>query len=309
MTVIFRAIHDELNMDRGTVEGITFTELLYADDTAVITKNVSAMNRLLAKIEVHAAYYGLSFNKTKCVSMTFNVGEGARTKPAFVDGTKVPTESETVYLGATISKTHDYKKEVANKIASCFAVLNKLNVFWSKSSCPRRFKLVVLDAVVRSKLVYGLEVTHLPKFLTQKLDVFQLKGLRKILKLQTTFVDRSNSNKKVFEMCNKIKKTQNEPGKDIVPFSYYVQRRQQSLYKHIVRLDNSDPLRETALEPNTARPVHIMNLRPGRPRDKWAEQVAMDTFVENQFGEKTQFKQDKAASCSKLLTPILDRTV
>ncbi len=51
MTVIFRDVHDKLNLDRGTVDGINFTELLYADDTILITNNVNAMNRLLEKVE------------------------------------------------------------------------------------------------------------------------------------------------------------------------------------------------------------------------------------------------------------------
>ena len=72
MTVMFRDIHGDLGSTRGRLEDLGFTELLYADDTALVTKNVHAMNRLLAQIEKHAAYYGLNFNKGKCVSMAFN---------------------------------------------------------------------------------------------------------------------------------------------------------------------------------------------------------------------------------------------
>lgn len=50
MTVIFRDVHDDLNLKRGTLEGLDYTELLYADDTVLITNNIHAMNRLLAKI-------------------------------------------------------------------------------------------------------------------------------------------------------------------------------------------------------------------------------------------------------------------
>jgi hypothetical protein len=44
MTVVFRDVHDSLNMQRGLVEGLSFTELLYADDTALVTNTVNAMN-------------------------------------------------------------------------------------------------------------------------------------------------------------------------------------------------------------------------------------------------------------------------
>lgn len=39
LTVMFRDIHEGLNLTRGTLEHINFTELLHADDTALITSN------------------------------------------------------------------------------------------------------------------------------------------------------------------------------------------------------------------------------------------------------------------------------
>jgi len=63
MTVMFRDIHEGLNLTRGTLGHINFTQLLYADDTALITTNKNAMNRLVNIIEINATYFGLNFNK------------------------------------------------------------------------------------------------------------------------------------------------------------------------------------------------------------------------------------------------------
>ncbi len=51
MTVMFRDIHDDLNLTRGKMDGLDFTELMYADDTALITNNANAMNRLIGKLK------------------------------------------------------------------------------------------------------------------------------------------------------------------------------------------------------------------------------------------------------------------
>lgn len=59
----------------GQVEGLSFMELLYADDTALITNNVNTMNRLLAKVEKCATYHGLAFNKAKCINMNFHTNQ------------------------------------------------------------------------------------------------------------------------------------------------------------------------------------------------------------------------------------------
>ena len=176
MTVLFRDVYDEVNLSRGRLEGLDFSELLYADDSGVFTNNVNAMNRLLAKNEEHAGYYGLAFNKTKCVCFNFN----SEQRPVFADRTKVPETHETFYLGGLISKTHDHRKEVSKRISACFGTFKKLDVFWRRSSCPAKFKMQVFDAVVRAKLLYGLESVYLTDQLTRKLDVFQLKGLRQI---------------------------------------------------------------------------------------------------------------------------------
>lgn len=122
MHVLFEEVHGDLNLSRARLDNLDFTELMYADDTAVVTSNVNAMNRLLRSIELKAAEYGLKFNKAKCVAMSFNSSR----QPKFMDGAPVPTEKSTKYLGATISKTHDIKSEITNRISACFAVLNRL---------------------------------------------------------------------------------------------------------------------------------------------------------------------------------------
>ena len=139
MTVLFRDVRQELNMQRGRLQGLTFTELLCADDTVLITNNVNAMNRLLEKVELHAKYYGLNFNKSKCVSFSFN----SDNRPVFANRSKVPIDSETVYLGGLISRTFDVRREVNRRIAACFGVLTKMNEFWFRSACPKSFKMTV----------------------------------------------------------------------------------------------------------------------------------------------------------------------
>ena len=133
MTVLFRDVYDEVDLSRGRLDGLDFSDLLYADDSALFTNNVHAMNRLLLKIEEHASYYGLAFNKTKCVSLNFHLAR----KPVFADGSQVPETEETVYLGGLISKNHDHRQEVTRRISACFGTFRKLDVFWRRSNCPK----------------------------------------------------------------------------------------------------------------------------------------------------------------------------
>ena len=65
-----------------------------------------------------------------------------------------------------------------------------------------RRKIQVQEAVVNTKLMYGLESLQLPMTAYKKMDVFQLKGLRKLLQMETTYVNRANTNEEVFRRVN-----------------------------------------------------------------------------------------------------------
>ena len=216
------------------------------------------------------------------------------------------TAHDTKYLGAVISTSHDLRKEVSNKISMCFATLNKLNFSWKKATCPTKFKLQVYDAVIRAKLVYGLDVVCLPKYLEQQLNAFQLKGLRKILGMKTTFIERANTNQKVFENANAVLNTRRGRSAHVQTFSEYLGRKQEILLKHIVRLPNEDSLRQATLEPSSAIPKRPDQRRVGRPRQHWADNVYNRMWTNHRFGTKDQYKQNPI-NCIGIMAPKIMR--
>ena len=305
MTVLFRDVHDELNLTRGTLDPLTYTELLYADDTVLITNNANAMNRMLKKIEEHAAYFGLKFNKNKCVCLRVN----SNVSPQFANGEKVNIESSTIYLGANINDGDDPKLDVNTRMGSCFATLNRLHFFWKKSSCLVRFKLNVFDAVIRSKLVYGLEAVNLTPSLVTELNAFQFKGLRWILTIDHTYVNRDNTTVKILQAANDARNPQKLPNKNIRPFGEYVQCKQESFLKHTVRAPNDDPLREALLRYNSPVPLEPVNRRVGRPKTSWAENVYERIWVKSGLGAHADFKNDKKSCVLNMCEPILSKSI
>ena len=59
------------------------------------------------------------------------------------------------------------------------ATLKKLDLFWLHSDCPTRIKVITLDAVIRSKLLYGMESAKLGETELKRLDQIHLKAMRK----------------------------------------------------------------------------------------------------------------------------------
>ena len=59
------------------------------------------------------------------------------------------------------------------------------------------WKLLIFQAVIISQLVYGLETLIATESILHKLDTFHMDGLRKILGVPPTFIDRTNTDESV----------------------------------------------------------------------------------------------------------------
>ena len=117
---------------------------------------------------------------------------------SFFDGTPLTHVNQATYLGGILSKEVNPVIEIQNRIAGCIPILRTLDIFWKKTNCPLKLKLNVFNAVIISKLVYGLETFQYTEAVGRKLDVFQMKGLRKTMRIIPTLIDRTHTNENVF---------------------------------------------------------------------------------------------------------------
>ena len=109
-------------------------------------------------------------------------------------------------MGGLIKYKRDASKEIQETIKQCMHTMTKLQILWKNSLTSITYKLVVANAALRSKLLYGTESIQFTPAAIRRLNTFQLKILRKILGLKTTFIDRANTNNKVFEIVNELLK-------------------------------------------------------------------------------------------------------
>jgi len=140
-------------------------------------------------------------------------------------------------------------------------------------------KLITYDAIIRAKLLYGLESTAMNETVKHKLDIFQMKGLRKILNVHTTFVDRSKDNQTLMNMAQQAINNNTPTGttpKKLIHFSQvYEERKLRCLNKTIIAEEGS-PHKVLTFRRGTLQPTQV-NIRPGtktrwgKPRTKWVE--------------------------------------
>ena len=131
---------------------------------------------------------------------------------------------------------------------------------------------------IHSKLLYGLETIHLTGAMLKKIDAFQMRCLRRILKIPTTFIDRRYSNTVVLQRCTAILFTNQGDQRQFELFSQSYLHRKSKLLGHVLRAGPSDPMRQISFQPNSAvRPLYGKK-RVGRPKQNWLHYAKKHTF-------------------------------
>ena len=298
MTVLMYDVkqHTKNKTKNCRIPGITSPEILFADDTTLVATNTRAMHALLHEIEFQSETYGLKLNKQKCVFFAMNKNN----KIHFLDGEEMKETENTTYLGANISKNANIKEEISMRLMKANAVWHKLKIFWRKTKCTTSWKIQVYDAVVKSTLLYGLETLHITKAQLSRLNTFHLKGLRHLLNIQHTFINRSNTNEFIWKQAERQLNLENpKREQNNIQLNNLLETlncRRIKFMGHLLRAKNEDPTRSITFQPNTAKPIQIGKRRIGGPKKHWTNETLKLIWEEalkkdNYVGSNTQLDQ------------------
>ena len=134
-------------------QSISFHEFLYADDTLIIAKKFASATKCLHLIEEKSDYLELNLNRSKCSYIAYKCQGQIR----FQNGEPMKSSGETTYLRVSVTQHIDPKHEIKRKVSATMAILKKLDIVWIKTHCNKKWKRLVFNAVITSKVLYGLE--------------------------------------------------------------------------------------------------------------------------------------------------------
>ena len=258
------------------IPGTDFDMVYYADDTIIVSQSLEACEQLIELTETFSEQYGLRLNKAKCVNMNMN----ADGEQAFANGEAIKIEKETMYLGNQLNFKADPNAEVTQKLQEVQRTLFRMQDYWKAAEASPKWKVLIFEAVLKSKLLYGLETTQLTNKCIKRIDAFQIRGLRKILNMKHTYWDRTATNKRILKEATRVTFKQGTPeqvqrnqNREVKPFSVTWQARRQKLMGHLIRTSDDDPLRQVALQPSRADPIDVGKRRSGHPRKRWVSDV------------------------------------
>ena len=159
--------------------------------------------------------------------------------------------------------------------------------------------MIIYHAIIKTKLLYGLETLVLLPSHKKQLDAFYLRGLRQILGMNTTFVDRSNTNYRVYlnAACILNKKETHTP---LAPLSKQWETRRQRLLSFLGSSRASQPeIKATfyfppsyefqAVQAQNSWMPNITNWhrRVGRPRGLWVREIVEGVWEKMRFSDPT----------------------
>ena len=267
-------------------------EILYADDTLLYSRSAEKLDTTLKQVETESHRYGLALNYAKCEFIGINYT--GLPIPRFTNKTKVKQVKQARYLGVLLTEKAQPQLELQDRIKQATITWKRLNILWKIGKCSTKTKLLYWNAVIKTKLTYALETMHLTKTQLQKLDTFQLKGLRQILKMHTTFIERDNTNKQVrkraaFFLYPKENgkgtgkgtgkgKGKRKPPRKLTKVSKEVKRAQMKLFTHLLREPADEPTRQATFQNTEARPNIGHKKRVGRPRQNWTIKLMKKTW-------------------------------
>ena len=197
------------------------------------------------------------------------------TEPVLLEDNIIEVVEEFVYLGSKISSDGNSEVDVQARIAKATGAYAALHNIWKSSKTSKKTKIRLFKSSVLSVLLYGSESWKVTTAVTSKLDTFQTRCLRRILKI---YWPNTISNEELYRRTN------------TTPLSLEIKKRRWSWIGHILRM-HPDAIPRVAL-----RWTPTGKRKRGRPRETWRRSTDKE-MKEKQWtwGQIQLWSQDRQA--------------
>ena len=231
----------------------TFTEHLedldFADDIALLAQRHIDIQSKSNDLVTNAHMIGLNINRGKTKILRSN---SKCTEPVMIENTRLEDVTEFVYLGSKITADGNSEEEINSRISKARRSFASLKNIWKSTKLKQNTKLRIFRSNVLGVLLYGAESWKVTCSISHKLDTFQTRCLRRILKI---FWPNTITNVRLHQITN------------TVPISEEIKKRKWRWIGHVCRMEPSSiPKVAMRWTPDGKR-------KRGRPKETWRRSV------------------------------------
>ena len=164
------------------IGGRRITNLRYADDIVLLASSIQELQELVNRITAVGIEYNLHINASKTKTMSLNED----VIDIYVDGTRLEQVTKFPYLGSMITSDTSSSADIRQRLAQGLAVMNGLKPLWQSHALSLKAKIRLCKTMAWPVATYGCESWTLRKREEKQLEAYEMKMLRRILRVPWT---------------------------------------------------------------------------------------------------------------------------
>ena len=257
-------------------------DLDFADDVILLASRYLDIQDKTGVMGIKAKSIGLDANipKTKVMRMNAKVS-----KPVQLFGEDIEDVEEFIYLGSTMAADGSSDADVKARLAKARQAFRTLRNFWKNANISQQTKLRIFKTNVLSTLLYGSESWKITQAIKNKLEVFQRKCLRSILRI---FWPNVISNDDLYARTS------------FTPLTDVICKRRWRWIGHVLRMQPTMNAKVALYWTPDGKRTR------GRPKETWRRTVEREMkakgwswkFLERQAKDRTQWRSMIEALCT-----------
>lgn len=172
------------------VGGAQISNIRYADDTTLISKDVESMKFLLRRLESVSAEFSLIINRAKTKMMIVNRPQNNCPEIHEIEGIEVV--NRFTYLGSFVENRGGCEAEICHRAQIARSTMSRLSKVWIDTEISKDLKKNVIKALVFSVFLYGAETWTVREADRRRIDAFEMWCWKRLLRIPWT-AKRTNS--------------------------------------------------------------------------------------------------------------------
>lgn len=233
------------------VSGTKINNLRFADDIDMIDWTSESLQQNIDIIKSEGEKAGLKINVGKTKTMVF--GKREIEVPMKVGTEAIENVDEFVYLGSTLTWNNDCSVEINKRIAKATGVMAAFNNIWKSNAVSNSTKLAIIRTFVWSVFLYACETWTLKKKDEQRIQAFEMKCYRRMLRITWHQKIRNTEIRKTLGIDRTLLQT--------------VMQRKLEMFGHICRMKDDRMIKQVVFGR-----MHGKSVR-GRPHREWLDDV------------------------------------
>ena len=168
-----------------SIGGRPLCNLRFADDIDLLGGSETELQDLTTRLERAAGAHGMEISSEKSKVMVNSHNQQAATSIK-LNGQELEEVDNFKYLGSTLTKDGSSTKEVKTRLSLAGSAMTRLNTIWKSKSISFPVKLKLYKSLVVAILLYGCESWTLTADLEKRIQAFEHKCFRKLLRISYT---------------------------------------------------------------------------------------------------------------------------